>query len=61
MGYVKGVVDSFNDIAFKIPSGVTTGQLCSVVGKYIDDHPSEWNQEAADLVIKALKKAFPKK
>lgn len=60
MGYVTGVVDSLNGVAFTTTVGVTVDQNCAVVGKYIDDHPSEWNLEANYLVKKAMMKAFPK-
>jgi len=30
-----------------------------VVGKWLDGHPEEWNKPAQQLVIKALKEAFP--
>ena len=30
-----------------------------VVGKWLEGHPEEWNKPAYQLLIKALKEAFP--
>ena len=61
VGYVGGVVDTLDEIAFDIPVGVKLSQIHAIVGKYLDDHPSDWNLAADVLVTRALKKAFPKK
>ena len=44
---------------FNIPDGVTIGQACDVVGKWLDMHPEELNKPARQLVAEALKEAFP--
>jgi hypothetical protein len=59
MGYVSGISDAFNGIAFKIPKETTLAQLSKIVGKYIEEHPAELNLPAQTLVIKAMIKAFP--
>ncbi len=58
-GYVAGVCDSKMHILFEIPEGATIGQACDVVGRWLDRHPEEWNKPAEQLVINALKEAFP--
>lgn len=59
MGFVMGVHDTLDEIAFCSPPGTNVGQLCAVVGKYLKDHPAEWNSAATVLVQKALAEAFP--
>ncbi|MEI8033139.1 MAG: Rap1a/Tai family immunity protein [Chlorobiaceae bacterium] len=58
-GYVAGVCDAKMHTLFEIPEGATIGQACDVVGQWLDRHPEEWNKPARQLVIKALKEAFP--
>ena len=58
-GYIAGLCDSSMHSLFSIPEGATLGQACDVVGKWLDRHPEEWNRPAHQLVIKALKEAFP--
>jgi len=60
IGYVAGVADACDEIFFSIPKNVTLGQLCEIVGKWLDDNPSLWNYSANSLVIKAISTAFPK-
>lgn len=59
MGYVSGIADAFNEIAFKIPRNTKVNYLCIVVGKYIENNPSERNYTAQIIVTKALMKEFP--
>lgn len=61
LGYVSGVTDTLDGIAFDIPDNVKMGQIYAIVGKYLDDHPSDWNLPADVLVTRSLEKAFPKK
>jgi hypothetical protein len=58
-GYVTGVYDATR-FQYSYPPNVTRGQLCAIVAKYLKEHPERWNQPASDLVIEALKQAFPK-
>jgi len=58
-GYVAGVISS--DIEKFLPPPTTNDTpFLAVVGNYLDDHPEQWNQPAAILVIEALQQAFPK-
>lgn len=58
-GYVGGVVDTGDGILFCTTSKVTRGQNSAVVAKYIKNNPEKWNQPAQNLVIEAMKAAFP--
>ena len=60
MGYVTGVCDAIGNL-FELPSTVTVGQICSVVGKYLDGHPERCNEPAFGLVLSAMIEAFPKR
>jgi hypothetical protein len=57
--YIAGVVDSVDGILFCTPANSNGRQIVAIVGKYIDNHPEEWNGCAFDLVYKPLSKAFP--
>jgi hypothetical protein len=59
-GYVSGVVDARVNTLY-VPPGVIASQLCHIVGQYLDAHPNEWHENGADLVVKAIRNAFPKK
>lgn len=58
-GYVAGVQDVFNGVAFCVPEDVPLSQASAVVKKFLADNPRLWNEPAKLLVIKALKHAFP--
>jgi hypothetical protein len=59
IGYVIGVYDAHRFL-FDSPSGTSIGQVCAIVAKYLNEHPEKWNQTASDLVLEALKQAYPK-
>lgn len=59
MGFVAGVSDALDGLAFCIPAGVTLGQAGAVVNKYLKEHPEEWNESGTTLVARALRQAFP--
>jgi hypothetical protein len=59
--YAIGVSDALNGIAFEIPKRATRDQVCVVVGRYLDAHPESWTSRGSDIVVAALKAAFPKK
>jgi len=61
LGYVDGVSDAEDERWFSYPKETTTGQLCHVVGKWIDDHPEKWAETPWVIVVTALKEAFPLK
>lgn len=60
-GYVTGAVDAGDGIAFTLPIGTTANQVFAIVGKWIDEHPTEWNKPADVIIWAALKEAFPYK
>lgn len=45
-------------ILSKMPAGATPVQACDEVGKWLDEHPEEWNKPSYHLLIKALKAAY---
>lgn len=58
-GYVIGIVDSFNNLLFKIPDNATAGQLTDIVYIYLDRNPSIRNKGSNELVVDALIEAYP--
>ena len=59
MGYVAGVYDATNYL-YDADDSVQLGQLCSIVGKYLKDHPKKCDKLDSELIVEALKEAFPK-
>ncbi len=62
VGYVAGFSEATPFLRpglYEIPKGTTMLQLCSVVGKYLEDHPEDWSWPAHILVVSALREAFP--
>jgi hypothetical protein len=59
MGYIEGVSDARESELITPP--VTAGELCIIVGKYLDEHPEELHESGADLVVKAIRNAFQQK
>lgn len=58
MGFVAGIYDSISSSL--CPSdNPTVGQVSKVVAQYLDNHPSECGRPAYDLVLRALRGAFP--
>ena len=57
VGYVTGVVDARSK---GVPVGATIDQICAIVGRYLENHPDEWNEVGSILVEKALRNAFRK-
>lgn len=60
LAYVTGVYDAMS-FAFSTPDGVTVGQICAIVSKYLKNHPEMWRESADLLVVEALREAFPLK
>jgi len=60
-GYVMGIVDADNGKSISLNASVTAQQLLAIVCKYLNESPEKWDKPAQDIVIEALKKAFPKK
>lgn len=67
LGYIVGVVDSFNTTSavkggnqiFCIPPGVTSGQLVLVMKKSMQEHPETLHLPASAHTLSALTSAFP--
>jgi Rap1a immunity proteins len=60
--YVVGVVDAFVDKpgVLCVPQDkVQVGDLVAIVSSSLNDHPTDRNRPAADLVIGTLKEKFP--
>ncbi|MCX5841229.1 MAG: Rap1a/Tai family immunity protein [Deltaproteobacteria bacterium] len=58
---VAQVAENTMSHAIVIPWGTTFGQVFDVVGRYLENHPEDWNTDADTVVIKALQAAFPVK
>jgi hypothetical protein len=58
-GYVWGAAVVMNDAGWIDSGDVTNGQIYVVVGKYLDNHPEQWNLPAEVLVYRALYAAWP--
>ncbi len=56
--FILGVIDS-RISHLRIAPGVTIAQVVAIVTKYLKENPQEWNQNAADIVWKAVRTAFP--
>jgi hypothetical protein len=57
-GYVNGVLEStFQNIC--IPKNVSDKQLGLVIQKYMQEHPEDLHQRAVEIIIKAVKNAWP--
>ena len=67
LGYIVGVVDSFNTTSVLkgeerilcIPQGVTSGQLVLVMRKSMQEHPETLHLPASAHTLSALTAAFP--
>ncbi len=59
VGYVEGIADSNGGVLFTIPESATAQQIMGVVGKWLDDHPSDLKKPADFLVMQALRAAYP--
>ena len=73
MGYIAGCLDAIEftnyvmeeakygrgNMGFSIPENATLGQICSIVGKWLDNNPEKWNLPGQMLVVLALQEAFP--
>jgi hypothetical protein len=59
IGYVQGATDIAQDTkALLFPKGTSNGQLVAIVGKYLDNHPEEWNLKASSIVMRALRPIY---
>lgn len=58
-GYVAGVYDHGDGVAFCAPDKTKAKQLTDIVTIYISNHPEKRNIQGADLVAIALSEKFP--
>jgi hypothetical protein len=58
-GFVSSGAQVMLDAGWLSASGITYGQMAAVVGKYLDDHPEQWNLDAEVLVYRALYAVWP--
>ena len=57
--YIAGVADVLQSLGLIRAKGVTVGQHCAVVTKYLKANPEKWHQSALSLILEALFEAFP--
>ena len=64
-GYISGVIDSARVLLYLspnklcLPDGVKYPQIWAVVEKYVKDHPERLHQTAFELIMDAIKEAWP--
>ena len=62
MGFVMGELRVMQGAGWlDPPEGVKLGQELTMVGKYLDDHPEEWNTLAEILLYKIFHAVWPGK
>jgi hypothetical protein len=59
LGYVLGVVDSYDDELFCIPNGVNAGQLRDIVQQYLARNAKDRHLHGGALVAIALMDVYP--
>jgi hypothetical protein len=59
LGYVSGVVDSFDEELFCVPVKAELGQLRDIVRKFVASNPKERHRHAGALVVFSLATEFP--
>lgn len=60
IGYVAGIADFGRGILFCPVGEVTNGQNGAIVVKYLRNNPEKWNYSGSNLVVAALRQAYPK-
>ena len=59
VGYVVGVVDALDGIAFALPIGTANSQFLDMVGKYLENSPENRNAAARLLIVKLMAATYP--
>lgn len=59
IGYILGVVDSYDGHAFCIPENTKSGYLRDLVIEALEENPHLKGKVAADLIFKGFSAAFP--
>jgi hypothetical protein len=58
-GYVTGFYDA-TWFFYAAPDNITASRVVAVVAAFLKQNPQKWNRPAWDLVMEALREAFPK-
>jgi len=56
--YILGVFDA-TIFQYNLTGNVKVRQIIAIVTNYLKNHPEEWGNLAAPLVMKAVQEAFP--
>jgi hypothetical protein len=59
LGYVTGFYDA-TWFFYADPQNITAERVAAVVAKFLNQYPDKWDRPAWDLVMEALREAFPK-
>ncbi len=61
VGYTSAIYEEMQT-SLKVPPGtqVDRTRIARIVSKYLADHPKEWRKEGRDLVLAALRGAWPR-
>jgi hypothetical protein len=59
LGYIFGVVDSYDNFCKWKLEGITIFQLNQVTKNYLEKHPEIWNYSANYGVLSAIKEVYP--
>lgn len=59
IGYILGVIDSYDGTAFCIPENTKSGELRDLVIEALEDNPQVSKQVAADTIFRGFSAAFP--
>jgi len=58
-GYIVGLCDALQNRSFNLPSDLAAWQAFDIVRSYLIKHAERLHEIGADLVIEALREAFP--
>ena len=58
-GYVTGFYDA-TWFFYAAPDNITAARIAAVVATFLKQNPEKWDRPAWDLVMEALREAFPK-
>ncbi|QRX83253.1 Rap1a/Tai family immunity protein [Glaciimonas sp. PAMC28666] len=59
LGYIAGINDSLDGYAFCSLNKASVAQLLAITKNYIAARPARWGEKGSNLVMEALKGAFP--
>lgn len=58
-GYIVGLCDALHNRSFSLPPDLAAWQAFDIVRSYLIEHSERLHEIGADLVIEALREAFP--